>query len=122
MHGISLIGVSPENFQDTLVLIRFVLLKQNGLLKKVNLFDVMSVQLDTQQALMSDVFEFVRTRRVELLNLNLSHTIYRRQENRFRKLCLYETVRNILLCIAIVSKKERAGISVCYETLGKARR
>ena len=88
---------------------RFVLLKQNGLLKKVNLFDVMSMQLDTQQGLMSDVFEFVRKRRVELLDLNLPHTIYRRQENRFRKLCLYETVRNILLCIAIVFEKRKGG-------------
>jgi hypothetical protein len=40
------------------LLIRFVLLKQNRLLKKTKMFDVTSVQLDTQQASVCDVYEF----------------------------------------------------------------
>jgi hypothetical protein len=42
------------------------------------------VQLDTQQVVVSDVFEFERERRGVLLGFNLPHTIYRRGKTRIK--------------------------------------
>jgi hypothetical protein len=60
MHEISLLGVSPGKLSRHSCLNAFCFVETERAAEKTKLFDVTNVQLDTQQAGVSDVFEFER--------------------------------------------------------------